>query len=131
MSQSPSAYLPTTEQQAVIEAQQGTTLVLAAVGSGKTSTLCHRVARSIVEGISAENILALTFTNRAAKHLQQGLRRIIPADDAAQVHASTFHGMCHHILRSEAEEVGLSEHFAILDEDECNSINADMTEAIG
>jgi DNA helicase-2/ATP-dependent DNA helicase PcrA len=118
----PVVYQPTGEQQAVIDAQEGTTLVLAAVGSGKTSTLCRRVARTIAEGISPDRVLALTFTNRAARHLHDGLQRMMPAADASRVLASTFHGLCHQILREESEEVGLSSEFAILDEEECIAI---------
>ena len=69
----PVAFQPTKEQQSVIDAQKGTVLVLAAVGSGKTSTLCRRIARTVAEGISPRRILALTFTNRAARHLATGL----------------------------------------------------------
>ena len=122
----PVAFQPTKEQQSVIDAQKGTVLVLAAVGSGKTSTLCRRIARTVAEGVSPRRILALTFTNRAARHLATGLTRFIPSDNAKEVQAATFHGLCYQILKAESETVGLSSDFSILDEEECQAILTDL-----
>lgn len=107
----------TDEQQAVVSAQQGTTLVLAAVGSGKTTTLSHRLARTLADGTPPERVLALTFTNRAAQHLRVALEaRAGEAAGGVAIH--TFHALCARILRAESERVGLPPDFRVADEDD-------------
>jgi DNA helicase-2/ATP-dependent DNA helicase PcrA len=120
---------PTDEQAAVIEAQDGTVLVLAAVGSGKTSTLALRVHRALARGVAPERVLALTFTNRAAGHLREGLARAVGADVAARVVVSTFHALCSQILHAEAESIELSADFRVLDEEDVTELLRELGEA--
>jgi DNA helicase II / ATP-dependent DNA helicase PcrA len=119
-------FCPTPEQQAVIEAQHGTLLVLAAVGSGKTTTLSHRVARALQDGVKAHELLALTFTNRAADHMREALAKAVGARVASQVTLSTFHALCNRILRQHAERAGLPTDFRILDEDDAEELMREL-----
>jgi DNA helicase-2/ATP-dependent DNA helicase PcrA len=114
------AVVPTDEQQAVIDHLTGTVLVLAAVGSGKTTTLSHRIAHALKsdENLRAERILALTFTNRAADHMAKSLEDIAGAVAASRMTISTFHALCARILRSDPPGAGLPADFRILDEDD-------------
>ncbi len=115
---------PTPEQQAVIDAQTGTVLVLAAVGSGKTTTLTRRVAAALQppSEIRPERVLALTFTNRAAHHMVEGLVQEVGEVVAAKVVVSTFHALCVRILRSDPPGAGLPADFRVIDEDDAIEI---------
>ena len=93
------AFSPTPEQQAVIDHRQGTVVVLASVGSGKTTTLARRIAAQLQDGTPPERVLALTFTSRAAAHIRTALAAWVGADAAARVVVSTFHALCLRILR--------------------------------
>jgi len=112
--------VPTAEQQAVIDAQDGTILVLAAVGSGKTTTLSHRIARALASRppIVPDRVLAVTFTNRSANHLVESLAGVVGEATAHKAVVSTFHGLCARILRSDPLGAGLPADFHILDEDD-------------
>ena len=116
---------PTPEQQAVIDDQEGTLVVLAAVGSGKTTTLGRRIARALAAGLRPERVLALTFTNRAAHHMRESLARVVAPEVARQVTLSTFHGLCAQILRTAPAEAGLPADFRIVDEDDAQELLAD------
>jgi len=113
---------PTAEQQAVIDARTGTVLVLAAVGSGKTTTLSHRIAADLADGVPPERVLALTFTNRAAEHLRRGVAGAIGDAAAAALAPSTFHALCNRILRDHAGAAGLPSDFRILDEEDTEEL---------
>lgn len=117
---------PTAEQQAVIDHQDGNLVVLAAVGSGKTTTLGRRIARALEQGIRPERVLALTFTNRAAMHMRESLERVVAPEIAQKVCLSTFHALCSRILRSANEAAGLPSDFRILDEDDAQELLADF-----
>lgn len=88
---------------------------MAPVGTGKTLVLAERAANAIREGIDPRHILCMTFTNRAAKEMQERIRRIFPKD-ADKITVSTFHALCASILRMEANEIGLPRDFVIYDE---------------
>lgn len=103
----------TPEQRAIATALDGTTLVLAAVGAGKTTTMTARIRHAVALGYDPARILALTFTNRAAQQMRTSL-----GDDARRVQLRTFHGLCAWILRSEAPAAGLPPDFWIYDEDD-------------
>src|SRR3990167_6305413 len=87
-------------------------LVLAGAGSGKTKVLTHRVAYFIKNGISPENILLLTFTNKAAEEM---LRRI---PNSKSVNGGTYHSFCAKILRRYYQEANLDQNFVIFDTDD-------------
>ena len=98
-----------------------TVLVLAAVGSGKTTTLSERIAHAVEQGIHPARILALTFTNRAAQRMRESLEQR-DAVAARRVHIHTFHGLCTWILRTEARSLGLSPSLWVHDEEDAEEL---------
>lgn len=102
----------TAAQQAAVEHFEGPLLVLAGPGSGKTRVITHRIARLIERGVPAGGILALTFTNKAAREMSARVQTLLPGQ---RVQVSTFHRFCARLLRTWPEEVGLRSSFSILD----------------
>lgn len=102
----------TPAQQAVVEHRDGPLLVLAGPGSGKTRVVTRRIGRLIESGVSPRNLLAITFTNKAADEMR---RRVELAAPGARVWVSTFHRFCARLLREHAAAVGLQPNFTILD----------------
>ena len=98
-----------------------TVVVLAAVGSGKTTTLSERVATALAQGIPPARVLALTFTNRAAQRMRESLAE---RDEIAarRAHVHTFHGLCSWILRTEARALGLSPSVWVHDEEDAEAL---------
>lgn len=106
------------QQKSAVMATEGPVMVFAGAGTGKTRTLTYRVAYMVdVAGIRPENILAITFTNKATNEMKARLQRLIGMNYFA-VTITTFHSFCARILRREIEALGYSRHFSILDEDE-------------
>ena len=110
-------------QREAVETLEGPLLILAGAGSGKTKTLTHRIANLIAHGVQPSNILAVTFTNKAAKEMRVRLWHIL--QDAAgepprsfMPYMGTFHGIAVRILRIEAEAAGLDKNFVIYDTDD-------------
>ena len=105
----------TDAQREAVQHVDGPLLMLAGPGSGKTRVVTHRVAYLISQGVSPREILALTFTNKAADEMQQRLARIAPDKP---VWMGTFHRFCARLLRSHAHLVGLAENYTIYDTDD-------------
>lgn len=124
-------------QQEAAETMSGPLLILAGAGSGKTKTLTHRIANLIAHGVRPQNILAVTFTNKAAREMRDRLWRLLSEDAASSDHGGTyasgldpepprlfmpymgtFHGIAVRILRVEADTLGLSRNFVIYDVDD-------------
>ena len=108
------------EQRLAAETTEGPLLILAGAGTGKTRAITYRMANLISKGISAEHILAVTFTNKAAEEMQTRvsallLRAGIPPE---RPWLSTFHSLCARLLRREAAAAGLPYNFAIFDDDD-------------
>ncbi|MCX6022821.1 MAG: UvrD-helicase domain-containing protein [Chloroflexi bacterium] len=106
------------DQRAAVEAIEGPLLILAGPGSGKTRVIVHRIAYLVTTvGIAPYRILAVTFTNKAAKEMRERLHGILgkPAEDMT---LGTFHAVCARILRTEAQHAGLNRTFAIYDDDD-------------
>ena len=95
---------------------EGPLLVFAGAGSGKTRVLTYRVARLLQEGVDPYNIIAITFTNKAAREMRERITNITVLGE--QVWVSTFHSMCTRILRREIEILGFSKNFSIYDADD-------------
>ena len=105
------------EQLAAALDTEGAVLVTAGAGSGKTRLLTHRIAHIILDlGVPAYNVLAITFTNKAAEEMKNRLYSLLP--DAADIWVSTFHSMCARILRRHAAVIGYGQNFSIYSQDE-------------
>ena len=112
------------EQKRAVETLEGPVLILAGAGSGKTKTLTHRIANLISHGVNERGILAVTFTNKAAKEMRTRLFKLLNPKNFGEVPRSfmpymgTFHSICVRILRIENEALGLSKNFVIYDMDD-------------
>ncbi len=106
------------EQRIAAETIEGPLLILAGAGSGKTRALTYRVANLIDHGVPAWRILALTFTNKAAKEMKNRVADLIGPEAADEAWISTFHSTCARILRRDIEKIGYSRSFVIYDDDD-------------
>lgn len=102
-------------QRAAVEYNDGPLLVIAGAGSGKTRVLTYKIAYLLTRGIPAGHILALTFTNKAAREMKQRITRLVGEDVARYLWMGTFHSICARILRAEAEHIGFTHDFTIYD----------------
>lgn len=103
------------EQQEAVKTTEGPLLIMAGAGSGKTRVLTHRIAYLIVEKeVNPYNILALTFTNKAAREMKDRIGALL-GGASEEIWMSTFHSMCVRILRRDIDRIGYSRNFTILD----------------
>jgi len=113
-------------QATAVEVATGPLLILAGAGSGKTKTLTHRVAHLIAnEGIWPNQILAVTFTNKAAREMRERLGVLLQQDSSRRDFMpwmGTFHGICVRLLRMDGDAIGVSRNFVIYDEDDRQSM---------
>lgn len=106
------------KQRKTVTHKDGPLLVIAGPGTGKTKVITHRIAYLIREhSIKPENILAITFTNKAAEEMQERINREIGEPHGSSVKACTFHAFCVKVLRKHATHIGLSENFTIFDQE--------------
>ncbi|HZG12344.1 MAG: DNA helicase PcrA [Kurthia gibsonii] len=105
------------EQQAeAVQATEGPLLIMAGAGSGKTRVLTHRIAYLVIEKmIKPSNILAITFTNKAAREMRERIDGILGNGTGDRMWVSTFHSMCVRILRRDIDRIGYNKNFSILD----------------
>ncbi|MBQ9325792.1 MAG: UvrD-helicase domain-containing protein [Clostridia bacterium] len=118
------------EQRKAVETTEGPVLILAGAGSGKTRTLTARVARLLEKGVPAWNILALTFTNKAAKEMKERIEAMV-GESAADAWIMTFHSACARILRRDIEKLGYKRSFVIYDSDDQQSLLKDIVKRMG
>lgn len=109
------------EQRKAAETLYGPILILAGAGSGKTKTLTHRIAYMLQKGIKPENILSVTFTNKAAAEMKERVRKLLGAK-ATMPMMGTFHSICLRILRIEIERLGYDKNFVIYDTQDQKSL---------
>lgn len=116
------------EQVEAVQTTQGPLLILAGAGSGKTKVLTTRIAYMIQNGIKPRNILAVTFTNKAAKEMKERIGKIIGEDTVKYMWVGTFHGICGRILRENIDKYNtatgknLDKNFTIYDDSDTNQI---------
>ena len=109
------------QQRRAAETLEGPVLILAGAGSGKTRALTCRVANLMDHGVPAWNILALTFTNKAAKEMKERIAALV-GPEAEDAWISTFHSTCARILRRDIEKLGYTRSFVIYDDDDQKSV---------
>lgn len=109
-------------QRKAVEYCDGPSLVIAGAGSGKTRVLTYKIAYLVAKGMKAWNILALTFTNKAAEEMKQRIAQLIGEETARYLNMGTFHSIFSKILRAEAEQIGYSPNFTIYDESDSRSL---------
>ncbi|MEZ4210503.1 MAG: UvrD-helicase domain-containing protein [Patescibacteria group bacterium] len=116
------------EQIKAVQQTEGPVLVLAGAGSGKTKALTSRIVYLHTEiGIPLDNILAITFTNKAALEMKERVLQSLPVTNTRNLHISTFHSLCAQILRREGGKIGLANNFSILDaQDSLSAIKKTM-----
>lgn len=122
-------------QQQAVQATDGPVLILAGAGSGKTKALTHRIAYLIAEqGVWPSQILAVTFTNKAAKEMRFRLAGLLDQDASQREFMpwmGTFHSVCVRLLRMEGEVIGLQRNFVIYDEDDRRSVIKQAMKSLG
>ena len=109
------------EQRLAAETLEGPVLILAGAGSGKTRALTYRVANLIDHGVAPWHILAITFTNKAAKEMKERVSALT-GEKGEEVWVSTFHSMCARILRRDIDKLGYTRSFTIYDEDDQSAV---------
>lgn len=103
------------QQQEAVKHTEGPLLIMAGAGSGKTRVLTHRIAYLLKEkGVGPRNILAITFTNKAAREMKDRVEKLV-GSESADMWVSTFHSMCVRILRRDIDQIGYNRNFTILD----------------
>lgn len=110
------------QQEEAVKAINGPVLIIAGAGSGKTKVLTHRIAYLIASGISPKNILALTFTNKAANEMKHRIAQLVGDRNAAFIRAGTFHSIFARLLRQSADFIGYTADFTIYDTDDSLSV---------
>jgi len=109
------------QKEAVLH-MDGPIMIVAGAGSGKTKVLTTRIAHLLAQGVDAFNILALTFTNKAAKEMKERVEKILGDTSARNLYIGTFHSVFARILRGEAHRLGYSSNFTIYDTDDAKSV---------
>ena len=109
-------------QRAAVEYIDGPSLVIAGAGSGKTRVLTYKVAYLLSQGMKPWSIMALTFTNKAAREMKERIGKLVGDDLAQHLYMGTFHSIFSRILRAEAEHIGFNNNFTIYDESDSRSL---------
>ena len=109
-------------QRTAVEYNEGPHLVIAGAGSGKTRVLTYKIAYLLQQGVNAGNVLALTFTNKAAREMKTRIAALVGEHVARYLWMGTFHSICSRILRQEAEYIGYTRDFTIYDTTDSKSV---------
>ena len=118
------------EQRAAVLYNEGPSLVIAGAGSGKTRVLTYKIAHLLEQGLSPWSILALTFTNKAAREMNERITRQV-GERARGLWMGTFHSIFSRILRTEAERIGFTANFTIYDSSDSRSLLKSIIKEMG
>ena len=118
------------EQRQAVDTLDGPLLILAGAGSGKTRALTYRIANLVDHGVSPWNILALTFTNKAAREMRERTEALL-GGSVKDMWVATFHSCCTRILRSDIDKLGRDRNFVIYDDDDQTSLIAAIMKRLG
>lgn len=118
------------EQRLAVETLHGPLLILAGAGSGKTRALTYRIANLIEHGVAPWNILALTFTNKAAREMRERTEALVGVD-AVDMWVTTFHSCCAKMLRMDIDRLGYERNFVIYDDDDQMSLIGNILKKLG
>ena len=118
-------------QRAAVEYIDGPSLVIAGAGSGKTRVLTYKIAYLLQQGMKPWSIMALTFTNKAAREMKERIGRLVGDDLAQHLYMGTFHSIFSRILRAEAEHIGFNNNFTIYDEADSRSLIKAIVKEMG
>ena len=118
-------------QRVAVEYCDGASLVIAGAGSGKTRVLTYKIAWLLEQGMAPWEILALTFTNKAAREMKERIGRLVGEEQARYLQMGTFHSVFARILRSEAEVLGFNSNFTIYDQSDARSLVKTIIKEMG
>ena len=118
-------------QRAAVEYIDGPSLVIAGAGSGKTRVLTYKIAYLLSQGMKPWSIMALTFTNKAAREMKERIGKLVGNDLAQHLYMGTFHSIFSRILRAEAEHIGFNNNFTIYDETDSRSLIKAIVKEMG
>lgn len=118
-------------QQKAVEFIDGPSLVIAGAGSGKTRVLTYKIAYLLEQGMKPWSIMALTFTNKAAREMKERIANLVGEDLAQHLYMGTFHSIFSRILRAEAEHIGFNSNFTIYDESDSRSLLKTIIKEMG
>lgn len=118
-------------QRAAVEYIDGPSLVIAGAGSGKTRVLTYKIAYLLSQGMKPWSIMALTFTNKAAREMKERIGKLVENDLAQHLYMGTFHSIFSRILRAEAEHIGFNNNFTIYDESDSRSLIKAIVKEMG
>ncbi len=111
-----------TSQREAVTCTEGPSLIVAGAGSGKTRVLTYRIAYLLQQGVPASSIMALTFTNKAAREMKERIMKLVSASDARYLRMGTFHSICTRLIRPYAELLGYTHDFTIYDTTDMKSV---------
>ena len=111
-----------TSQREAVTYTEGPSLIVAGAGSGKTRVLTYRIAYLLQQGVPASSIMALTFTNKAAREMKERIMKLVSASDARYLCMGTFHSICTRLIRPHAELLGFTHDFTIYDTTDTKSV---------
>ena len=118
-------------QRVAVEYCDGASLVIAGAGSGKTRVLTYKIAWLLQQGMKPWQILALTFTNKAAREMKERIGRLVGEEQARYLHMGTFHSVFARILRAEADKIGYNANFTIYDQTDARSLVKTIIKEMG
>lgn len=118
-------------QRAAVEYIDGPSLVIAGAGSGKTRVLTYKIAYLLSQGMKPWSIMALTFTNKAAREMKERIGKLVGNELAQHLYMGTFHSIFSRILRAEAEHIGFNNNFTIYDESDSRSLIKAIVKEMG